>query len=314
MQTTRQHHLFDGIELGTGTWSWGDRLVWGYGDGYAENDVREAFEESLAGGIRFFDTAEIYGQGRSESILGQLMAEHQEQILIATKMMPYPWRIFHSSLQKALKNSLSRLQIPKVSLYQMHFPIPPVRVETWMDRMAELFDAGMVEAIGVSNYTLPQTIAANERLKKHGIKLASNQVEYHLLDRHIEADGLVDYCSEEGIKIIAYSPLAMGLLTGKYTPQNPPRGTRSTRFSRDYLEKIQPLLKKMVRIGNDHDGKTAGQVALNWLIQKQVLPIPGAKNAAQASQNTGALGWQLKQFEMEELEELSGKVQKSNWV
>ena len=181
-----------------------------------------------------------------------------------------------------------------------------------MDRMAELFEAGKMEAIGVSNYNLTQTIAANERLKKHGIKLASNQVEYHLLDRQIEANGLMDYCKEEGIKIIAYSPLAMGVLTGKYTAQNPPRGTRSTRFSRDYLEKIQPLLKRMMHIGNDHEGKTAGQVALNWLIQKQALPIPGAKNAVQATQNAGALGWQLNRVEMEELEELSRHVQKNN--
>ena len=151
----------------------------------------------------------------------------------------------------------------------MHVPIPPLSPETWMNRMLELHEEGLIDAIGVSNYNLTQTIEANETLKKHGLRLASNQVEYHLLDRHIEQDGLMDYCLEEGIKVIAYSPLAMGVLTGKYTAANPLRGTRAARYNRDYLNKLQPLFNTMARIGNDHEGKTKSQVALNWVIQKR---------------------------------------------
>ena len=314
MESNNQHPIFKGIELGIGTWSWGDRLVWGFGKGYDETDVRQAFYESIAGGVRFFDTAEVYGQGKSESILGDLMKDMHDSLIIATKMMPYPWRLDKNALKRALKRSLQRLGKQSVELYQMHLPLPPISPEKWMSRMVEVHAEGLIDAIGVSNYDLKQTIAAHETLKKFGLRLAANQVEYHLLDRHIESCGLVDYCREEGIKIIAYSPLALGVLTGKYTAQNPPGGTRAARFSRNYLDRLQPLLKAMARIGNEHEGKNTSQVALNWVIQKGALPIPGAKNANQAAQNLGATGWQLKADEMDLLEDLSKNLQRSGWI
>ena len=305
MQRVQTCDIFTGIQLGIGTWAWGDKLVWGYGNSYSEADIREAFKVCVGGGVRFFDSAEVYGQGKAETILGELCAQEDEEFVIATKMMPFPWRLFHNSLKFALQNSLRRLRVNQVQLYQMHWPLPPVKVDTWMDRMAEVVDAGLVKAVGVSNYTLEQTITAHEALKKRGLRLASNQVEYHLLERRIEQNGLMEYCLEEGIKIIAYSPLAMGILTGKYTPENPPAGTRAAQYNRSYLEKIQPLIKTLIRIGNDADGKSAGQVAINWCIQKGTLPIPGVKNAAQAVQNLGAIGWQLDAEEMALLDEVS---------
>jgi len=308
------HPVFDGIEMGIGTWSWGDRLVWGFGNGYNETDVRQAFYESYAGGIRFFDTAEVYGQGKSETILGDLMRETQDGCIIATKMMPYPWRIDQNSLKRALKNSLKRLGRSRVDLYQMHLPMPPISPKKWMQRMVELHEEGLIDAIGVSNYDLDQTIAAHEALKQQGLRLAANQVEYHLLDRHVDTNGLAEYCHAEGIKIIAYSPLALGVLTGKYNALNPPGGTRAARFSRNYLDKLQPLLKTMARIGNEHEGKSTAQVALNWVIQKGALPIPGAKDARQAAQNIGAVGWQLKPEEIALLEDLSKRLQRSGWI
>ena len=305
MQKIETCDIFTGIQLGIGTWAWGDKLVWGYGNSYSEADIREAFKVCVGGGVRFFDSAEVYGQGKAETILGELCAQEDEEFVTATKMMPFPWRLFHNSLKFALQNSLRRLRVNQVQLYQMHWPLPPVKVDTWMDRMAEVVDAGMVKAVGVSNYNLEQTITAHEALKKRGLRLASNQVEYHLLERRIEQNGLMEYCLEEGIKIIAYSPLAMGILTGKYTPENPPAGTRAAQYNRSYLEKIQPLIKTLTRIGNDADGKSAGQVAINWCIQKGTLPIPGVKNAAQAVQNLGAIGWQLDAEEMALLDEVS---------
>ena len=297
--------IFDGVQMGIGTWAWGDRLVWGYGNGYAEEEIRQAFKECVAEGIRFFDTAEVYGQGKSETMLGELCSQEGGGFIIATKMMPFPWRIWKGSLKYALKNSLRRLQLEKVHLYQMHFPLPPVKVETWMNRMADIVEEGLIGGIGVSNYTLEQTKASNETLKKRGLKLASNQVEYHLLERRIESNGLMEYCNAEGIKLIAYSPMAMGILTGKYTPENPPKGTRAAQYNREYLTKIQPLLKLMIRIGNDNEGKSASQVALNWCIQKGTIPIPGVKNAKQAAQNLGALGWELNPDDVALLDELS---------
>lgn len=302
--------IFSGIELGIGTWAWGDRLVWGYGNGYSEEDIRQAFNECVDGGIRFFDSAEVYGQGKAETLLGEFCAREDEQFIIATKMMPFPWRVLKGSLKFALNNSLRRLQVKRVDLYQMHWPLPPVKVETWMDRMAEMVEARLIREIGVSNYNLEQTIMANEALKKRGLRLASNQLEYHLLERRIEDNGLMEYCAEEGIKIIAYSPLAMGILTGKYTPDNPPQGTRAAQYNRTYLEKIQPLIKTMVRIGNDSEGKSSGQVAINWCIRKNTLPIPGVKNPAQAIQNIGSIGWELKPDDVALLDEVSLAVTK----
>lgn len=300
--------FFNGIEMGVGTWAWGDRLFWGYGDDYNEDQVEEAFTQAIAGHMILFDTAEVYGQGKSEVILGRLLKKTDRPVKVADKIMPYPWRIFKGSLRNALKESLHRLDREKLDLYQMHYPGIMVSVTRWMNQMADVLEEGLISAIGVSNFNLDQTITANETLKKRGFKLTSNQVEYNLLERRVESSGLVEYCHREGIKIIAYSPLAMGVLTGKYSSGNPPRGVRASRYSSALLDRIQPLLRTMIRIGNERDGKTAGQVALNWIMRKNAVPIPGAKNVNQMEQNLGALGWQLDDDEMALLDEISSQV------
>lgn len=304
--------FFSEIEMGVGTWAWGDRLYWGFGDTYGEPEIEEAFNECISNGITFFDTAEVYGQGKCETLLGKLLKKTKTPVKIATKMMPYPWRFSSNSLKKALTASLKRLDLPKIDLYQMHWPLKPVSVTDWMNRMADLVGEGLVTAVGVSNYNLEQTISAHETLIERGLRLTSVQMEYHLLNRKVETSGIMDYCREQGIKLIAYSPLASGVLTGKYTALNLPRGGRASQFDRALLEKIQPLLRTMIRIGNEHDGKTAGQVALNWIIRKGALPIPGAKNADQMAQNLGALGWQLDESEIELLDEVSKQVGQPN--
>ncbi len=303
--------VFTGIEIGTGAWAWGDRMIWNFGNGYGEKDVREVFDAAVVNGATFFDTAEVYGQGKSETLLGQMIKETGASVRIATKMMPFPWRLGKNALRNALQGSLRRLQFNSVDLYQMHWPLKPVSIETWMNRMADLLDEGLIKAAGVSNYDLEKTQIAHNTLQKRGYRLASNQVEYHLLERQIEKNGVQAYCQSEGIKIIAYSPLAMGILTGKYTPEHPPRGTRAVQYNAAYLTKVAPLLKALSRIGNDHDAKTAGQIALNWLIQKGALPIPGAKNLSQLQQNLGATGWAISSDDINLLDELSLKVTES---
>jgi aryl-alcohol dehydrogenase-like predicted oxidoreductase len=308
----KPHTIFDGMALGIGTWSWGDRMVWHYGQGYSEKDIEEAFAVAIENGIRFFDTAEIYGQGKSESFLGALMENLEEPLTVATKIMPYPWRLRADALQRRLDASLARLKLEKVSLYQIHWPLPPISIRTWMERMVSVQQQGLIDAIGVSNYDLAQTLEADKVLKENGSRLASTQMEYHLLERRIEKNGLMQQCSELGIKIIAYSPLAMGILTGKYTPENPPSGVRSSQYNREYLTRIQPLLKTMRKIGNDHDGKSPAQVALNWVICKGAIPIPGAKNASQMEHNIGSIGWRLTDAEVSLLDELSDSVTKKD--
>ena len=303
-----ENSFLDSINIGIGTWAWGDRLVWGFGNQYSDKDVRETFFSAIENGITFFDTAEVYGQGKSEKFLGQFIPTANQEILVATKIMPYPWRMAKDALRKALRGSLQRLGLPKVDLYQVHWPMPPVSIESWMNQMADVYADGLIRAVGVSNYDLEQTKRAADALSKRGIRLASNQVEYHLLERRIEKNGLIDYCMSNGIRVIAYSPLAMGVLSGKYTPENPPKGTRSAHYNRVLLQTIQPLIKLMKGIGLDHDGKTAAQVAINWVIAKGTLAIPGAKKIGQVEQNAGAVGWSLTDEEIRRLDEASDQV------
>jgi aryl-alcohol dehydrogenase-like predicted oxidoreductase len=200
------------------------------------------------------------------------------------------------------------LERSKVELYQIHWPFPPVRIETWMEALAEAVQDGLAEAVGVSNYDRVQTQRAFESLSRMGVRLASNQVEYHLLNRKVEKNGLLRQCQELGVRLIAYSPLAQGALTGKYSPQSPMRGFRERRYNRRLLERIQPLIQKMRQIGQDHGGKTPSQVAINWVICKGALPIPGIKNVRQAEDNLGAAGWRLTDEEVAILDELSDRV------
>ena len=293
--------------LGIGTWSWGDRMMWNFGGSHNEDDIRDAFETSLKAGIDFYDTAEIYGRGKSEKYLGKFLKESGARVIVATKFMPYPWRLTKNALLKSLKNSLKRLDLEQVDLYQVHWPLPPIPVETWADVLADAVQAGLTRAVGVSNYNEDQMRRAYAVLAKRGIPLASNQVEYHLLNRKVEFNGLLSACANLGITLIAYSPLAQGVLTGKYTPDKPLPGMRRRKYSTSFLERVQPLLRRMREIGREHDGKTPAQVALNWLICKGTVPIPGAKNARQAQDNAAALGWCLTEGEVTELDEASAE-------
>jgi aryl-alcohol dehydrogenase-like predicted oxidoreductase len=294
--------------LGVGAWAWGDRMVWGFGRGYQEEDVRAAFETSLAAGINWFDTAEAYGQGRSERLLGSFLPSTSTPVVVATKFMPFPWRLSRGAFKQALRRSLKRLNLACVDLYQIHWPFPPVPVETWADALGDAVEAGLVRAVGVSNYNEGQMRRAYATLAKRGIPLASNQVEYNLINRKVESNGLLKVCQELGISLIAYSPLSQGVLTGKYTPEKPLPGLRGRLYSRALLEEVQPLIRQMREIGREHGSKTAVQVALNWVICKGALPIPGAKNARQAQENAGALGWRLSEAEVAALDESSAKM------
>ncbi len=294
--------------LGIGTWAWGDRMFWGYGRDYTDADLQAAFDASLAAGITWFDTAEIYGSGQSERLLGQFARAAGGPVVVATKFFPFPWRWRPSSILNALRRSLQRLGLEQVDLYQIHQPFPPVPIETWMAGLADAVEAGLVRAVGVSNYSPEQTRRAHAALAQRGVPLASNQVAYSLLHRLPERNGLVEVCRELNITLIAYSPLAQGLLTGKYTPENPPPGLRGWRFNRKLVAQSQPLIALLSETGAAHGGKTPAQVALNWVICKGAVPIPGAKTARQAQDNAGALGWRLTDQEVAVLDAASEAV------
>jgi aryl-alcohol dehydrogenase-like predicted oxidoreductase len=304
--------------LGVGTWQWGDSVFWGYGRSYAEDAIRSAFEASLAAGLNFFDTAEVYGQGRSERFLGRFLSLAGTRPaapppavappVVATKFMPLPWRLSKGQLVCALRGSLRRLGLSRVDLYQLHWPYPPQPVEFWAEALADVVEAGLARAVGVSNYDVDQMRRAHAVLAKRGVPLASNQVQYSLLERTPERTGLVNACRELGVTLIAWSPLAKGALTGKYTPDNPPPGFRGRRYRGELLANLQPLISLVRDTGARRGGKSPAQVALNWLICKGAIPIPGAKDARQAQDNAGALGWRLTADDVAALDAASERV------
>jgi len=292
--------------LGVGAWAWGTTRLWGYGKEYDRSDVGKAFRASMAEGVTLVDTAEMYGNGASERIIGEILREggFEGTPVIATKFAPLPYRFSAKSLLDAVDKSLERLGIETIDLYQIHFPNPIFKISSLMDALAETVKAGKVRRVGVSNYGADQMKRAHDRLASYGVSLASNQVEYSLLRRAPETNGVLEASRDLGVTLIAYSPIAKGLLTGKYGPGDRPVGLvrrMGRAFSEQNLKKIEPVVNILREIGEAHN-KQPAQVALNWLImQGNVFPIPGAKNEIQARQNAGALGWEMASEEAEKL-------------
>lgn len=290
--------------MGVGAWAWGDNY-WGGVEGDNLEDYQAVFERNLEAGINFFDTAESYGRGESEKYLGLFNQDANQEVVIATKFMPYPWRLSGRDLISALEASRKRLGVEHINLYQMHWPIPPVPIRTWMDAMAEAVQGGLIGAVGVSNYSKRQMLKARDRLADHGIPLAANQVNFSLLNRNVEKNGFLDLCKQLHITLISYSPLAQGLLTGKYDPDHPPPGIRRLRYRSSLLRKLPRFIELLKEIGRGHEDKTPAQVAINRVIQKGAVPIPGARNLRQAEENLGALGWNLSPDEVAALDKAS---------
>ncbi|KAF5731354.1 NAD(P)-linked oxidoreductase superfamily protein isoform 1 [Tripterygium wilfordii] len=306
--------------LGIGAWSWGDTSYWNDfdWDDRKMKAAKAAFDVSIDLGINFFDTAEVYGSRlalgavSSETLLGRFIKERKEkdpdvEVAVATKFAALPWRLGRGSVVKALKDSMSRLGISSVDLYQLHWP-GVWGNEGYLDGLGDAFEQGLVQAVGVSNYGEKRLRDAYEKLKKRGIPLAANQVNYSLIFRAPEQNGVKAACDELGVTLIAYSPIAQGALTGKYTPENPPSGPRGRIYTPEYLTKLQPLINRIKEIGEKY-GKSNTQVVLNWLIaQDNVLPIPGAKTPQQAEEFAGVLGWQLTNDEINELRSLASEA------
>ncbi|QXC59760.1 aldo/keto reductase [Aquihabitans sp. G128] len=300
---TIHEHVLAGTEvavgsLGVGTWAWGDRSTWGmgtYDTALTETTIEEAWEASIDAGATFFDTAEVYGDGESERIIGGLLAAdpaRAAKVQLATKFMPLPWKLnVKGALLSSLRASLDRLGVASVDLYQIHGPISLRGKGALAEALAAAHQEGLVEAVGVSNYSAKETRAIHAQLAQRGLPLATNQIEFSLLRRGPELGGLLGTCAELGVLPLAYSPLGQGRLTGKYSVANPPPGKRN--FSAHPMEVVDGVVAELRRIGEANGGKAPGQVALNWIMAKGAVPIPGAKNRAQALENAGALGWEI---------------------
>ncbi len=303
--------------MGCGTWAWGNRFLWDY-DESMDGQLQEVFNLMVSNGVTLFDTGDSYGtgklNGRSESLLGQFYHQyqgaHREEICLATKLAAYPWRLTAKSMVSACQKSAQRFG-KAVDLVQMHWS--PNKYFPWQEKpllkgLTQLYQQGLVKAVGLSNYGPVNLQKVHQQLSASGVPIATLQVQYSLLSTYPLAElGLKEVCDSLGIKIIAYSPLTLGLLTGKYTEGGVlPKGPRRLLFKR-LLPKITPLLESLKEIAQSR-AKTMSQVAINWCICKGTIPIPGAKTPQQAWENLGAMGWRLSDGEVEELDTIALKL------
>lgn len=302
----------------------------------------------------FFDTAERYGSHYKTALgLGYGETEKMTRILLdkvkdqgslppitATKFTPTPWRSSVQSVVDACKESVERLGVEQIDLYQVHMPdiVQPFKIfgkgeskdEMYWDGLAECYNQGLVKNVGVCNYGPTLTMRCQDALAKRGVPLASNQIAYSLVGRHNGAQETLETCNDRGIKVMASFPFAMGLLTGKYSSDPNKQLSQASLPSllsngkskleqvelRRYAEGdgktipqggIRPLHAAMERIAESH-GKTVAQVALNYIICKGAIPIPGSRTNAQVVDNIGAMGWRLTDAEVGQLEHVADSL------
>ncbi|PKA48025.1 Pyridoxal reductase, chloroplastic [Apostasia shenzhenica] len=298
--------------LGFGTWAWGNQFLWGYEEDM-DASLQETFNLAVRNGITLFDTADSYGtgrfNGRSEMLLGKFIREYKgpqkdiEDIVIATKFAAYPWRLTSGQFVRACKSSLNRMQLKKIGIGQLHWSTAnyaPLQESALWDGLVAMYKKGLVRAVGVSNYGPKQLVKIHDYLKSRGVPLCSAQVQFSLLSMSDEQMELKAVSDSLGIRLISYSPLGLGMLTGKYTASKLPRGPRAILF-RQILPGLDPLLSSLREIA-ERRKKTMPQVAINWCICKGTIPIPGVKSVRQAEENLGSLGWRLSSAEISQLE------------
>jgi aryl-alcohol dehydrogenase-like predicted oxidoreductase len=292
----------DGIgkvsRIGLGTWQFGSR-EWGYGDGYAAGAARDIVQRARALGVTLFDTAEIYGFGKSERILGEALGDERADVVVASKVMPVA--PFPAIVKQRERASAQRLGLDRIPLYQVHQPNPVVPDSVIMPGMRDLLDSGAIGAVGVSNYSLARWQQADAAL---GRPVISDQVHFSLAHPQALKD-LVPFAERENRIVIAYSPLAQGLLGGKYGVHNRPGGIRALNllFSTENLRRIEPLLQTLRDVAAEVDAKPA-QVALAWLINLPgVVAIPGASSVEQLEFNVAAADIKLPAGSQEALTE-----------
>jgi len=270
--------------VGLGTWQFGSR-EWGYGHDYAERDARAIVERALEVGITLFDTAEIYAFGRSERILGRALAGRGDDAFVATKI--FPLLPVAPVVVRRARGSARRLGVKAIDLYQIHQPNPLVPLGSTMAGFEQVMDQGLVRHAGVSNYSLSRWQAADRAL---GQPVLSNQVPYNLVDRRAERE-LLPWAQDNDRVVIAYSPLAQGLLSGRYDAEHRPQGmvrTNSAAFLPENLRRAEPLITALKSVACAH-GATPSQVALAWLIRHpSVVVIPGARTVEQVEKNAAA--------------------------
>jgi len=306
--------------MGLGTWAWGNQFLWGYEESQ-DPQLEEVFNLMVSKGINFFDTADSYGigklNGKSEKLLGRFCEEYpgsprvRSNLHVATKFAAYPWRVLPSQVVAACKGSMQRLNVEQISVGQLHWSAAnyaPLQELALQAGIADCYDQGLIKAVGISNYGPKQLLKIHRYLEKRGVPLASMQIQYSLLSSGGMQQEAKAVCDDLGITLIAYSPLALGLLSGRYSLEELPQGPRGALF-KGLLPEAQPLLEVMQAVAKGR-GKTMSQVAINWCICKGTVPIPGARTMEQARGALGALGWRLNSGEVAELDSAASRIKR----
>ncbi|KAL1520035.1 hypothetical protein AB1Y20_023513 [Prymnesium parvum] len=307
--------------LGFGTWAWGNKLLWDYDE---RNDavLQAAFDRAVAPASLFdkrrffFDTGDSYGtgalEGRAETLLGRFREEsgRPERAVLGTKLAVYPTRWSGASFERACRASLDRLGVEQIALIQAHWSaanFQPWQEPALWDGLALCYEAGLAQACGTSNFGPEQLRKVNAYWTERGIPHASNQFQFSLLSTLPLESGLFDACSELGVTPIGYSPLALGLLSGKYSVTTVPRGPRGILF-RQILPGLKPLLGTLKEIALTR-GTSMSTIAINWCMCQGALVIVGVKTPAQAvADNLAALEFQLSVPEVDELTAMAARV------
>ena len=286
--------------VGFGAWQAGGR---GWGTDFTDDDIIKAMKYGFENGVNYIDTAEIYGNGHSEEVISRAIEGYRrEDIIIATKVAPPHFR--GDDVIMSCDASLKRLNTSYIDLYQLHWPDSSVPIKETISAMEKLVDAGKIRYIGVCNYPLADLGEAINALSKYD--LVSNQMRYNLIQRDVESD-LLPYMREKSISMIAWSPIAKGLLSGKYSPSNIPDDDirrRDRLFTAENIKKLLPLFETIRKIA-DARSKTPAQIALNYLLCQESFVIPGIKSTDQLKENMGSADWRLTDEEISELRKAS---------
>ncbi|CAK9046179.1 unnamed protein product [Durusdinium trenchii] len=335
-------------QLGVGTWQWGNKLLWGY-DTKQDETLKEVFETFTSSGASWFDTGDSYGtgelEGRAEELLGRFAKDAEQEgrprVVLATKLAAYPWRLTPESMVSAVRGSLKRMG--RVDIAQMHWSprsygfgfqvfhwrtfckiavlpaahafhrISSAAEDALLDGLCKCYDLGLCRGVGLSNFGPQNLRRAAAILDARSVPLVLNQVQYSLLSPERES-GVAEVCQELGVPLVAYSPLCLGLLAGRYQAD----GRKPESFLRSFLfssllsnAETQKLLSLLKEIG-DCRSKTMAQVALNFaLTEGQGCAIVGARNKQQVLENLGACGWSLNDNEVSALQAAARRAPKT---
>jgi len=304
-------------KIGLGCWQFSKNkgFAGSFWPSLTDNNTTDIVEKSINGGINWFDTAELYGWGKSEEGLSQALIKLQidkKSHFVATKW--WPLFRFSSSIKNTIDNRLKYLDGYPITLHQVHMPFGFSSIEAEMNAMADLVEQGKIKHIGVSNFNQKQMIRAHRALEKRGLHLSSNQMEYSILNRRIESNGVLDTAKDLNISIIAYSPLTQGIATGKFH-DNPEMLNNLHRWRKAKLSKRKlnianslPVINELKTIAKQHNA-TPAQIALSWLINyhNNVFAIPGATSIKQAEDNVKALKINLSKEQLDKLHYISSK-------